>query len=249
MILAIDIGGSHIELGLVQGKKIRSPLHISLAPGASRKQILTVLMQGIQRFHGYHRIAVAVPGPFKSPGIIGNTPNMPLRNFPIAQFLRQRFHKRVVVENDAKCFALGEAVYGKGKGYRIVLGITIGTGIGGGLVINKQLYRGRGNAVEAGHMLISQGKDIETLYRGLKRRDGSIRDFRVLGRYLGAAAVNYTHLYDPDVIVFGGKVSSLYFQRFLPEMRAALARHALVIPPRLRKSQLPHAALLGAALL
>ncbi|HLD06788.1 MAG TPA: ROK family protein [Candidatus Nanoarchaeia archaeon] len=249
MILAADIGGSHIDLGLVRGKRVFSPFHIPLAPGSTQKQVLAAIVAGMQRFRGYHKIAAAAPGPFRAAGVVGNTPNLPLRNFPLARFLRRRFRKQVVVENDAKCFALGEAVYGAGKRHRIVLGITLGTGIGGGLVIRKRLYRGRGNAGEIGHMLISRSRDLESLYQGLKRRDGSIRDFRVLGRYLGAAVVNAAHLYDPDVIIFGGRVSRLHFRRFLPEMRSFAARHLLVSPPLLLPSRLRHAALVGAGLL
>jgi len=60
----------------------------------------------------------------------------------------------VFVDNDANCFALGEAVYGSGKKHNCVIGLTIGTGVGGGIVINKKVLHGRLNAGELGHMTI-----------------------------------------------------------------------------------------------
>ena len=72
--------------------------------------------------------------------------------------MRRRLEKKIPlpvwVENDASCFALAESLIGAGKNYSVVLGITLGTGLGGGLVINQKIFKGKGGASELGHTIL-----------------------------------------------------------------------------------------------
>ena len=84
-----------------------------------------------------------------------------VKNVPIAKIIKHEFKKNVYIENDAKCFILAESVFGAGKKYDFVVGLTLGTGIGGGIVINKKLYRGGlGIAGEIGHMTIADNGSL-----------------------------------------------------------------------------------------
>src|SRR5699024_1594521 len=76
-------------------------------------------------------------------GIVYDVQNIPGWNeVPVKDFLEARFNKPVAVNNDANCFVLGEFFFGKGQGYDLVVGLTLGSGFGAGLVLNSQLYNG-----------------------------------------------------------------------------------------------------------
>jgi glucokinase len=88
-------------------------------------------------------------------GVVIEAPNHPLRNYPAREVLETRFELPVCVENDANAWALAEALMGAGKGLRYLVHLTLGTGIGGGMVMDGSIYRGAlGTAAEPGHMVI-----------------------------------------------------------------------------------------------
>jgi glucokinase len=104
-------------------------------------------------------IGIAVPGPLdRKRGVILETPNLGFRDFPIGERLGAEFGVPVVLENDVSAGVYGEFRAGAARGYRHVVGIFIGTGIGGGLVLDGRLYCGAtGNAGEIGHMILQIG--------------------------------------------------------------------------------------------
>lgn len=101
-------------------------------------------------------MGIAVPGPIDAVnGIILDTPNVGARDLALASELRKRFGFAAVLENDVNAGLWGEYIAGSAKGYSHVVGVFPGTGIGGGLILNGQLYRGkRGSAGELGHMVV-----------------------------------------------------------------------------------------------
>ena len=76
------------------------------------------------------------------------------KNIHLKNILERKFKVPVWIDNDAHCFTLAESIYGAAKEYKHVVGLTLGSGIGGGLVINKKLYRGNAGCIELGHMTI-----------------------------------------------------------------------------------------------
>lgn len=101
---------------------------------------------------------VSAPGPIDTgEGVITDPPNLPgWHNVPLARILRGRLDVPVVLENDANCGAVGEHMFGAGRGYRHMLFVTISTGIGGGIIIENELYVGAsGAAGEVGHIGVS----------------------------------------------------------------------------------------------
>ncbi len=108
-------------------------------------------------------IGIGIPGTFnKETGIIINCPNLPTWiGFNLKAFMEEKCHLYVKMVNDADAAALAEAKFGVGRDYEFVLMITLGTGVGGGIVINKNLYNGNlGMGAELGHMVIElDGKE------------------------------------------------------------------------------------------
>ena len=157
--IGVDLGGTEIKAGLTdyQGKVVKS---IKKPTGKSKKQLLNNLSETIQRLDSPRVIAVGIGLPGKinrEKGILVYGPNLPfVKNLSLISFLNKRFKKQFFLENDANCFTLAEAILGQGKNFNYVLGITIGTGIGGGIVVDKKLYRGiDGTAGEFGHMIVA----------------------------------------------------------------------------------------------
>ena len=125
-------------------------------------------------------IGVCHPG-IHSPqtGLVKNAPNcFWLEKKPFQNDLRKALEKEVFCENDANCFALSESIDGSGKHYKIVYGIILGSGAGGGLVINKQIVTGpNGLAGEWGHNQISHLIAKRENFDSANLRDGEVESF------------------------------------------------------------------------
>ena len=114
-------------------------------------------------------IGVGITGLINSKdGMVVQSPNLPKswRQVPLKKILERKFKCPVFIDNDANCTALAEAVMGRGKKYYAVMSLTLGTGVGAGLVINKKLFRGGRDAVEFGHIIINNYASLDSLVSG-----------------------------------------------------------------------------------
>ncbi len=104
-------------------------------------------------------IGIAVPGTIdREQGVVLETPNLAMKNYPLGRRLRKEFGVPVVLVNDVSAGVYGEYIAGAARGFRHVIGLFVGTGIGGGLVLDGRLYGGAtGNAGEIGHTIILNG--------------------------------------------------------------------------------------------
>jgi glucokinase len=163
-IAAIDIGGTKIALGLstLDGHTLpfrRFPTRIKNAP----EQILEEACRELERMAAgagarIAAVGIGCGGPLdRRRGLILSPPNLPgWDEFPIVKQVAERFGVPVLLDNDANGAALGEHEHGAGRGLSDLVYITISTGIGGGLIINRQLVHGVGDgAGEVGHMVIA----------------------------------------------------------------------------------------------
>ena len=135
--------------------------------GAGNEETLAVIAETVQAAADNAQVAVAdlsvigiaVPGPIdREGGRIIETPNAGLSDFPLQKRLQKATGVPVVLENDVNAGVYGEFVAGAAKGCKSVVGIFPGTGVGGGIIIDGNLYRGRlGRAGEIGHMTIEVG--------------------------------------------------------------------------------------------
>lgn len=164
MILCFDIGGSRIKAALAQGGALR-PLGDVPTPAADRTALLSVLA-GFAAGQPVRGVAVSIAGV-----IDPDTGRLKVANIPaldgsgLATMLRDALGVPVVVLNDADCFALAEATQGAGRGHRNLFGVILGTGVGGGLVVDGRIVTGPGGfAGEWGHGPVlntrAAGRDI-----------------------------------------------------------------------------------------
>lgn len=167
-IVGIDLGGTNIVTGCVaeDGSAIHGVHSVSTGseegPDAVVRRIITSARASIadlrQQVPGAELIGVGcgAPGPLDTrSGVVLLTPNLGWVNMPLRRHLSEGLGLRTALDNDANCAVLGEWWCGAARGTRIALGLTIGTGIGGGIIIDGRLYHGASDiAGEFGHMTI-----------------------------------------------------------------------------------------------
>ncbi|MDD5676477.1 MAG: ROK family protein [Kiritimatiellae bacterium] len=161
--IGIDFGGTAVKAGLVdETGAVLDRIQAATADIRARPAWLDFVGQCLHRFgDGRRRVAgigVGVPGftDFKR-GYIYNLTNVPgWTRVPLAGMIKKRFGLSAFVDNDVNAFALGECAYGAGRRYRQAVFATLGTGVGGAVVIDGRLYRGAYSmAGEIGHMSIN----------------------------------------------------------------------------------------------
>lgn len=157
--IGVDIGGTFIKSGLIaENGKIIERMTIRTEAEKNKSVVIKNIIEAIKplfnRNVGY--IGIGCPGPLDiKNGVVLDTPHLPLRNVNLKRAIENEFRAQVVIDNDANCFTLAQAIFGEAQYSRYVLGITLGTGFGSGLVVNKKIYHGRGNALELGHTTIN----------------------------------------------------------------------------------------------
>jgi glucokinase len=160
MILAIDIGGTQFGLMLAtaDGKVIDHVQRTTDRTGGAQWMVDHIVSESRALVHQSPKPVLACgigfggPVNFKTQHIVNSTHVKGWDNYPLAKIISQELGIRAIVDNDANVGALGEFTFGAGKGSDNLIYYTISTGIGGGVIINGQIYRGsNGNAGELGH--------------------------------------------------------------------------------------------------
>lgn len=280
-IIGIDLGGTSIKTGLVSSTgKIIKKYEMPTEAKKGAKRVIKNIISAVNEVKSgkIAGIGIGSPGPMDyKKGIIINPVNLPFRNISLKNIIQNKFKIKTYLDNDANCFALGEAVFGSGKKYENIIGITLGTGLGGGFVTNKRIFHGRSNAAELGHMTIKfdgikarSGNDgdieeyaaargITRLYDGknnpysiyqlaMKGDKKAKKAFEKMGNYLGAELANLLYAFDPDIIVVGGKISNSW-NFFSKSMNETIRKRYFAKPCPVAKSNLKDAGILGAAAL
>ncbi len=165
-LIGVDVGGTNVRMGIVTPdgrilKKIEYPTDMSggsldmMSELASR---LKNIAQGLsEERHPEIRIGIGMAGPVdQKRGVLIAPPNLPdLHEFPLREFLQKEISFPIVIENDANAFTLGEGWMGAARGSLHYCGITLGTGVGGGIVVaGKILHGAEGLGGEVGHMVL-----------------------------------------------------------------------------------------------
>ncbi|MEI8063468.1 MAG: ROK family protein [Verrucomicrobiota bacterium] len=231
MFLGCEIGGTKLQVGVVSGRgQLRHLVRLPVDRAAGRAGILRQFIEVIPAIvldNPVQAIGVGFGGPVDGwqGRVVQSFQVGGWRGFELRRWFARQFQLPVAVENDSNCAALAEARCGAGRGQRVVFYTNIGTGIGGGLVINGQLYNGRFGAMEIGHMRWPVGGRwpmVEDLASGLAIEHGQ-STVAQSARVMGVAVANVIALLNPDVVVVGGGVAQAGGKFFRP-LRATVRR-------------------------
>ncbi len=262
-VVAVDLGGTHLRTALVRNHKIVK--YLKKGTPKKEKDLLNELVDSISKMMTpkVSGIGVASPGPLKD-GVIVNTPNLPFKRFNLKKFLKKKFKVKVEVVNDADSVAIAEAKLGCKKNNFVVF--TLGTGIGGGIIINNELFRGAGYGGEPGHVVLDSGRSMEDLWKDHRRLSeiyyGEIKLvndlFKIKDRkakqilektamYLGHGLASIINVLDPEIIILSGGVKETG-SKFLNMIKKSAYKH-VIIPKKtpIRWTGLAHPGILGAA--
>src|SRR3954453_1190227 len=157
--LGIDVGGTKVEAAVVEGAAVNDPQQVA-TPLDSTDALLDGVEELAQRVIGAHgqpaAIGVGVPSQVDfASGTVVSSVNIPFEGVPLRDELERRFGVPVYVDNDGNCAALAEAELVDTGPARHLLMLTLGTGVGGGVVIDGSVFRGAtGLGAELGHMVV-----------------------------------------------------------------------------------------------
>ena len=255
--LGVDLGGTKIAAAVVDssGQPLSDAVTLPTRARESRQVTLNQLYDAIDRAlsaaevkaNDLAGIGIGTTGPLDPRmGVLLEPETLPaLFDCPLAQLVEERFGRSVTMTNDANCFALSEAMFGRGRGEDIVLGVTLGTGCGVGVVIGGRLLEGTtANAGEMYRALVGErtydealsGVGVQALFAARTDRRESAPRLAELARDGDAGAVDawrqfgamcaqgigaLAALLDPGVVVLGGSVSGAA-DLFLPELTARI---------------------------
>ncbi|QTA37286.1 ROK family protein [Thermosipho ferrireducens] len=162
-IVGVDLGGTFVKVGLVDSLngKIKRKTEIETQVTSGKDSVLKRIAEAIQKItagENYIAVGIGSPGSIdKKRGIVRFSPNFPdWNNYPLGPELSRILNKSVFIENDANSFVLGEKWFGAGQGYEHIVALTLGTGVGGGVISHNILITGsNGIGGELGHVIIN----------------------------------------------------------------------------------------------
>jgi glucokinase len=257
--IGLDIGGTRLKaLALQAPDKILFQTEVDSNASDGAEQVRETLRAAVQTFKAEGivptSIGIGCAGSVDPrTGIVRSSPNFAhFKNVPLKEWAELDFGVPVFVDNDANCAAVAEWKLGAGNGLTNFVLLTLGTGIGGGVVLNNHLMRGNtGTAGELGHWSIyADGELCPCGHRGcferycsgtaIRRNAGDISSKEVFARPedprfapvitkfltdFRTALVSIANVFDPEAILLGGQVS-LGVAPYIPELQDWLSKHA-----------------------
>ena len=159
--IGVDLGGTKIEgillddsLNIIQRTRVPTPQNDYQKIIDEISSLVTNISKNLTNF----TLGICAPGTIsKKTGLLKNSNTQCLIGMSLKEDLEKKLEKKISIENDANCFAISEATLGSAKDYSVVFGVIMGTGVGGGIVIDGKIHHGRTNiAGEWGHHTLHQ---------------------------------------------------------------------------------------------
>jgi glucokinase len=246
IIIGVDVGGTKIQAGAIDkdGTIVCEPVTTETIGEDSSENIFNRIAGSIElviRKSGLLPadiigIGMGVTGPLDpESGTILECPQLPTMHFfPLRERIRKKFMLPVVMDNDANALILGESIWGAGKGHKITLGFTLGTGLGCAIVSDRRLFAGTNGLAgeiwpspykeETIEDLVS-GRGVSAIYQRLTENTkpakeisqlaqsgdrNAIEAWNVFGNALGFAVAWGINMVDPGIVILGGSIANSY---------------------------------------
>jgi glucokinase len=253
--IGVDLGGTKVLAGVVdEAGQVVETAHLE-TPTESQAELLDGLEEVVRRLLSPEIVAVGFGVPTRidqRTGVVSNAVNIPLHELRFRNEMEARLGLPVGLENDAGAAALAEFVHGAGRGTTDLVLLTLGTGVGGGVVLDGELYHGW---AELGHMVIVEdgepchgactgrghveaycsGHAADRLARRVLGPDATAYDLVAqrhpalaeIGKHLGTAIGSLVNVFNPQVVVIGGGFGVAAGELLFESARPAIQREAL----------------------
>lgn len=259
-VIGIDVGGTAIKLGrFSQDGVCLQSLTVATPQPATPEAVLAVMVDAIAKVDPDNQtvaIGVGTPGPADATGRIAQIAiNLPKwHNVPLADWLEAKINKPTIISNDANCAGLGEAWLGAGRRFQNFILVTLGTGVGGAIILDGKLFVGhQGCAGELGLITLNPNGAIcksgnsgsleqHTSAIAIRRRTGkeplelgilaqagdanTLTFWQEYGTDLGIGLTSLIYVLTPQAIVIGGGISAS-FEFFLPSLKAEIEKRVM----------------------
>jgi glucokinase len=259
-VIGIDLGGTAIKLGRFtsDGSCLQS-LTVPTPQPATPEAVVTAIVEAIAHIDPDHQsiaIGLGTPGPADATGRIAKVAiNLQgWQDVPLAEWLEAKTGKPTIIANDANCAGLGEAWLGAGCHFQNLILLTLGTGVGGAIILDGKLFVGhQGAGAELGLITLNpdgpmcnsgnQGSlEQYTCISAIRRQTGkepselgalavagdpqALAFWQEYGKYLGIGLTSLIYVLTPEAIIIGGGVSAS-FEFFFPSMQAEIEKRVL----------------------
>lgn len=231
-IIGVDLGGTNVRAGLISGNEIVDLHTVRINSKGSVEEVVDQVFGVIDDLDRSEvkGIGIGVPSVVDvENGIVFDVQNIPSwKRVGIKDILEDKYGVEVRVNNDANCFAMADFQFGKGRGFKNVIGLIMGTGLAGGVIINGSLYEGVNcGAGEFGmigyrdsiyeHYCCGQffqrqyqleGQDVAQM-----AQDNNPQGLKIMeefGGHVGQVVSTILYAHDPEIIILGGSVSKSY---------------------------------------
>ena len=272
-ILGIDLGGTNVRVGHIDKNSLVRVESLPITKDGSADEIINEIFSLIDKFSASDIIGIGIGAPSIvdiERGIVYDVQNIPSwKEIHLKEIIEKRFRIPVYINNDANCFAVGERYFGKGKKYKNIVGLILGTGMGAGILINDKLYTGKNcGAGEfgsipylektyeyycSGQFFINEYNITgEELFKNAEGGDKkAIKIFSKFGSNIGEAIKLIMYSLDPETIILGGSVAKSY-NYFKDEMYKSISSFYYsksIENIKIEVSEIDNISILGAAAL
>lgn len=273
-IIGLDLGATNIRGAVVNGGSLSDIVSQKIRTHGSVDEVMEDIYKvtdALLKEDKPAAIGIGVPSVVDvAKGIVYDVQNIPSwKEVHLKQLMETRYGIPVHVNNDANCFALGEYYFGKGNSSDSMIGLTLGTGLGAGVMINKRLYPGFNcgagefgmfpyldNILEyycSGSFFSNvYGLDGVQVFEDAKKGDAeALKLYAELGTHIGHAIKQVMYAYDPQLIVLGGSVRHAYtlFEQTMWQEIKTFAYTKTAERIRVEVSELENSGIIGAAAL
>lgn len=271
--IGIDIGGTNMKAGkVVNGSVVQSHL-VEVDRNDTEEATLDKLFEIINKVmtDSVEAIGIGVPAVVDpESGIVYDVQNIPAwTKVALKDLVYQKYKVPVFINNDANCFALGEKYFGKAQAYTNCVALSLGTGLGMGILIDNKLYNGvlcgageigmlpyKNGIMEhyTGSFFFEEtyGESAKALFnKALEEDSVALEAFNEYGKHLGEAIKAILYLFAPEMIVLGGSISNAYpfFKDAVMDSLGSFAYQKQLEHFKIETSDLVDSPILGAAAL
>lgn len=270
--IGVDLGGTNMRAGRISDNRLIEQASRPTPKDAKKcEDTLEILLEAIRAVwnEDVKGIGIGVPSVVdRKKGIVYDVVNIPhWKEVHLKELLESQFNVPVYVDNDANCFALGERFFGEGRNYENFVGLTIGTGLGGGIIQQGKLLSdancGSGEFgmlpykdeileyfCSGSYFMNVWGIDGKEMYdRAMRKDDLALDAYRQFGEHVAAAIKMVVLTIDPEMIVFGGSVAAAHtlFEDSMYENLKDFAYPNSIKNLQIRFSTVENSGILGAA--